>query len=287
MKDYLVKALVNQGNFRVYVVKATKLVEEAQKLHHTSPLATEALGESLIATLLLSTSLLKNEEMMTTRLVGNGPLGAIIADGNAQGQVKGYLQNSVPGLAAVDLASAIGNQGMLSVTKDQKLAQPFTGKVGLISSNIAQNYSYYLAKSEQIPAAMGLVVKLNKKNGVTSAGGFLIQALPGTPLNDSEQLSKQLQQLPNLKRIFTKKDTPEIILKKIIPQTNVKFLQTLPVAFNCDCSKQRFIKSLQSLPSSELQSLLEQQQEIETVCRFCGRKYQFSAADLQQIITKK
>ncbi|WP_409076838.1 Hsp33 family molecular chaperone HslO [Bombilactobacillus bombi] len=288
LKDYLIKALVNQSKFRVYVIKATRLVNETQKSHQLTPSATQILGESLIATLLLSTSMLKNDEMLTTRLIGNGPIGAVIADANAQGQVKGYLQNLPTDLTNYNKQSElIGNQGRLSVTKDQKLAQPFTGEVPLISGDIAQNYAYYLAKSEQIPAAIGLVVNINAKQKVISAGGFMIQALPNTPTSDSEQIIQQIRQLPSLKRIFTIKSTPEMILTKLFKQTDTKILQKAPVEFHCDCSKARFARSLAGLDSKELQALITEQHGAETVCRFCGQAYQFTSTDLQKIIAEK
>ncbi|UQS82339.1 Hsp33 family molecular chaperone HslO [Bombilactobacillus folatiphilus] len=288
--DYLVKSLNYNSHFRIYVVNATQLVATAQSNHDTWSASSAALGRSLIGTLLLSTSMLKNDELMTTRINGGGPVGLILADGNAQGQVKGYIQNphiSLPlnAKGKIDVAKAVGQDGVLAVTKDQKMAQPFTGKVPLISGELAEDYAYYLVQSEQIPAAVGLSVFVESDNHVSCAGGFMVQALPNAQDGEIDTLTKTIQQLPPLHELF-QQYTPEEIVNLLFTQP-AKILERMPVEFQCDCSQEHFAQTLRALPKSELQELAQLKQDTEIVCKFCGQKYQFTPQQFQQMILEK
>lgn len=292
MKDYLVKTLADKGQFRVYAVDATNTVAEAQKRHDTWSSSTEALGRSLIATMLLSTSMMKNDEILTTRLMGNGPVKGIIVDGDAKGNVKGYIQEPHINLpltkdGKVNTAKAVGNQGILAVTKDQGMKQPFTGKVPLISGTIAEDYAYYLTKSEQIPSAIGLSVVLDKNDKVIHAGGFMVQTLPNAKNDAIDNLIKNIKKMPSLDDLLSKGDKPEEIIDQIFSTGEAKLLQTMPVAFKCDCSKERFSHSLATLSKKELQSMIDQNNGAELTCQFCGDKYEFSKDDLEKIIASK
>ncbi|KIS04193.1 Chaperonin hsp 33 [Paucilactobacillus wasatchensis] len=155
-KDYLVKSVANDGMFRAYAIDATGVVQEAQRRHDTWSAASAALGRSLVGTLLLASSLLKNTEKMTVKIQGNGPVGAIVVDGNADGMVKGYLQQPHVHLPLnekkkIDVKGAVGTTGTLSVTKDMPEGKPFTGQVPLVSGELGEDFTYYLAQSEQIP----------------------------------------------------------------------------------------------------------------------------------------
>ncbi|UQS84019.1 Hsp33 family molecular chaperone HslO [Bombilactobacillus thymidiniphilus] len=289
MGDYLVKALAQNSHFRIYAVNASQLVATAQKSHDTWSASTAALGRSLIGTLLLSTSLMKNDEILTARILGDGPVGLIVADGNANGQVKGYIQNphiSVPlnTKGKIDVQKAVGHNGLLTVTRDNKLGQPFTGKVPLISGEIAEDYAYYLATSEQIPAAVGLSVFVESDNQVSHAGGFMVQAMPDATDSEIEQVIQTINSLPPIHEMLQSGDTPEELVQRIFATADTKFLTKMPVTFQCDCSKERFGKSLAALSAGELQDMIDQQGGAETVCKFCGQKYQFSKNELEQMI---
>lgn len=170
-QDYLVKAITNHSAFRAYVVDATKVVREAQKRHDTWSASSAALGRSLVGTILLANSVLKGNDKMTVKIQGNGPTGAIVVDGDATGKVKGYIHNPHVHLPVntnhkIDVAGAVGKAGFLSVTKDQGLATPFTGQVPLVSGELGEDFTYYLAQSEQIPSAVGLSVFVNPDNSI-------------------------------------------------------------------------------------------------------------------------
>ncbi|GEO70193.1 Hsp33 family molecular chaperone HslO [Levilactobacillus acidifarinae] len=291
MADYLVKSLVANGMFRAYAVDATDTVAEAQRRHDTWSTATAALGRTLIGTMLLSTSLLKGDEKLTVKVNGHGPVGAIVVDGNANGTVKGYLQyphTSLPlnGKHKLDVKKAVGTQGMLTVTKDQGLGQPYTGQVPLVSGELGEDFTYYLAKSEQIPSSVGVSVFVEPDNSVKVAGGFMIQVMPGATDEAIARLEKRLKEMPMVSELLLDGQKPEDILNLLFKDEDIQILQKLPVEFKCDCSKDRFAAALASVSAEAIQEMIDEDHGAEAVCHFCGNKYQFSEDELREILAK-
>lgn len=291
MADYLVKSLVDNGMFRAYVVDATETVATAQRKHDSWNTATAALGRTLIGTMLLSTSLLKGDEKLTVKVNGHGPVGAIVADGNANGTVKGYLQyphTSLPlnNKHKLDVKKAVGTAGMLTVTKDQGLGQPYTGQVPLISGELGEDFTYYLAKSEQIPSAVGVSVFVEPDNSVKVAGGFMIQVMPGASDEAISRLEARIKAMPMVSELLLDGQTPEDILRLIFKDEEIKILQKMPVKFECDCSKDRFAAALASVSVEAIHEMIDQDHGAEAVCHFCGNKYHFDEQDLRDILAK-
>lgn len=287
--DYLVKSVAVDGMFRAYAVDATGVVAEAQKRHDTWSAASAALGRSLVGTLLLSSSVLKGDEKMTVKVQGNGPVGAIVIDGNANGTVKGYLQHPHIHLPLndkhkIDVAGAVGKQGTLSVTKDMDMGEPFTGQVGLVSGELGDDFTYYLAQSEQIPSAVGLSVFVNEDNSIEVAGGFLVQVLPGASDEKIGELEQRITKLPLVSQLLREGKTPEDILNLLFEGETVKVLDKMPVAFKCDCSKERFAKALASISRTEMEQMINEDHHAEAVCHFCGNKYEFNETELKKIL---
>ena len=220
MEDYLIKALAYDGYVRAYAVQATNTVAEAQKRHDTWHTSSAALGRTLVGGLLLG-STLKGEDKLTVRIQGDGPANGIVVDANGKGEVKGYIQNphlSLPLNEAgkIDVRGAVGTQGMFSVTKDLGLKEPLSGQTPIVSGEIAEDFTYCLAISEQIPSAVGLSVLVNTDDSIKTAGGFMIQIMPGA---DEETISKIEEQLKTTPRISTLLDeglTPEKILEGLL-----------------------------------------------------------------------
>ncbi|WP_125567088.1 Hsp33 family molecular chaperone HslO [Companilactobacillus insicii] len=291
MSDILTKAVSKDGKFRVYVVNATETVAEAQKRHDTWSNSTAALGRTMIGSILVATSTLKEDEVLTTRIVGDGPAGAIVIDANANGDVKGYIQNNHVSLPLnddhhIDVKGAVGTQGTLSITKDLHLKEPFTGQVPLVSGEIGADFTYYMAKSEQIPSAIGVSVFVQPNETVGAAGGFLIQTLPGANDSDIDKIENNLKIIPNLSTLLNEGLSNEEVMDKLMNGIEMKILDTMPVQFKCDCSKEKFGKSLATLSTDELQAMIDENHGAEAVCKFCGNKYQFSEAELQEIISE-
>ncbi len=293
-EDYLVKATAEHGMFRAYAVNATELVREAQKIHGTWSAASAALGRTLVGTLLLATSGLQGDQAgLTVKIQGNGPVGFIVADGTANGTVKGYVHNPHVNLplnsnGKIDVAGAVGKQGTLSVTKMNVADKtPYTGEVNLVSGELGDDFTYYLAQSEQIPSAVGLSVFVNPDDSIEVAGGFLVQVLPGASDEQIADLEKSIQGLPLVSEMLRDGKTPEDILKKIFAGQELKILEKMPVKYQCDCSKDRFSQALASVKKEDLEEMINQDHGAQAVCQFCGKKYEFSEDELRQMLKDK
>lgn len=292
MSDYLVKSLAFDGQIRAYAVNATETVSKAQQLHDTWSAASAALGRSLIGTLLLSSASLQGDEKMTVKINGNGPVGGIVVDGNANGTVKGYVQHPHIHLPLndknkIDVRGAVGTDGFLAVTKDLGLKEPFTGQVPLVSGELGEDFTYYLAKSEQIPSSVGLSVFVNNDNTIKTAGGFMLQVMPGAKDEVLDQVEKRLNEIPMVSEMMNVGKKPEDILNEILGAENVKILDKMDVSYYCDCSRERFWNVLKTLPVDQLKEMADEDHGAEAVCHFCGKKYHFSEKELNDIITKK
>ncbi|MGA3393535.1 Hsp33 family molecular chaperone HslO [Lactiplantibacillus pentosus] len=290
MSDYLVKSVAGNEMFRAYAVDATGVVAEAQQRHDTWSAASAALGRSLVGTLLLASSVLKGDEQMTVKINGNGPVGGIVIDGNAKGTVKGYLQHPHIHLPLneqhkIDVKTAVGTDGFLSVTKDQGVGDPFTGMVALVSGELGEDFTYYLAQSEQIPSAVGLSVFVNDDNSIGVAGGFLVQVLPNATDEAISSLEAKLKDLPLVSQLMREGKTPEDILDLLF-DGDVKVLDKMPVKFECDCSKERFAEALMALPKHEVRAMIDEDHGATAVCHFCGSQYQFSEAELEAVLSR-
>lgn len=289
MTDYLVKALVYGGSIRAYALNATNTVAEAQKRHDTWHSSSAALGRALIGTLLLSSSGLKNDEdRLTVKIQGDGPGGAIIVDGDSRGNVKGYIQNphvSLPsnGDGKIDVRGVVGTNGLFSVIKDLGMKEPFSGQVPIVSGELGEDFTYYLAVSEQIPSAVGLSVLVDTDETIKAAGGFMIQVMPGASEEVLGDLEERLANLPKVSDLIDSGKTPEELLELIFEGESIMFLEEMPIQFKCDCSREKFSSAMITLGTSELQSMIDEDQGAEAVCSFCNNKYQFSEADLEEL----
>ena len=276
--------------FRAYAVSATEVVAEAQRRHDTWSAASAALGRSLVGTLLLASSVLKGEEQMTVKINGNGPVGGIVIVGNANGTVKGYLQHPHIHLPLndkhkIDVKAAVGTDGFLSVTKDQGVGDPFTGTVALVSGELGEDFTYYLAQSEQIPSAVGLSVFVNDDNSIGVAGGFLVQVLPNATDDAISSLEAKLKEMPLVSKLMRDGQSPEDILNLLF-DGDVKVLDKMPVKFECDCTKERFAEALMALPKHEIQAMIDEDHGATAVCHFCGNQYQFSERELAAVLSR-
>lgn len=290
MNDYLIKAIDASKNLRLLVINGKNLVAEAQQRHDTWSASSAVLGRTLLGGLLLAGAELKGQQELTVRLLGNGPVGATVVTAKSDLTVKGFVQNNHIALPAradghIDVKKAVG-QGWLQVTKDLGLKQPYTGEVQIVSGEIAEDLTYYLAKSEQIPSAVGLSVFVNPNNTIGEASGFLLQALPGATDELLQKTEERIKALPPLSEAFLGGMTPEDLAKKILGD-DCKILEKDPVKYECDCSKEKYAKMLETLKASELSEMINEDHGAELVCNFCGDKYQFSEAELQEILAKK
>lgn len=289
MTDELVTAVSQDGFFRLFAVDASATVAEAQRRHDTWSAASAALGRTLVATSLLAAAGLKNEDdQITIRIQGDGPVGAIVADGTQQGTVRGYIQEPHVNLplnvvGKIDVARAVGKHGVLAVTKALGVGAPFTGQVALVSGELGEDFAYYLAKSEQIPSAVGLSVFVNADNSIEVAGGFLIQTLPGASDEALAALEARVKTLPLVSELLKAGLSPTDVIDRLMGQAPYEILASNPLSFSCPCSKAHFADILATLAPKDLTQMIEEDHGAETQCKFCGAKYHYSEDELKAI----
>ncbi|WP_373323060.1 Hsp33 family molecular chaperone HslO [Desulforamulus aquiferis] len=287
--DYLVRAVAKDGSFKIFSVLTTSTVEEARQRHNLWPVASAALGRTMTAALLLGTNL-KGEDILTIRVLGDGPLGAILVSANSKGEVRGYVQEPqvhLPSTPKGKLAvgAAVG-KGFLHITRDLGLKDPFTGSVELVSGEIAEDIAHYLITSEQTPSALSLGVLVETDNSVVAAGGLLLQLLPQAEQSVLDTIEKNLSKLPPISSLIKDGETPEDIINRVTEGIEVKILETKPVCFCCQCSRERLENLLIGIGKEEVSSMLEEQGGAEINCHFCSERYTFDKKDLENVLIK-
>ncbi len=277
----------------VSVINSTDLVYTAKKIHSTSPSATAALGRLLSAGSMMGAQLKDNGASITVRVNGQGPSGAIIAVADSKGNVRGYVEN--PNCETkhytdnkINVAAAVGKEGYIDVIRDYGTGEPYSSRTELISGEIAEDITAYYAQSEQIPTACGLGVLIDKSDGeVMLAGGFLAQLLPGADETATDKLEDSLNKLEPMTTMLAKGMSVEEIARTVLSGFEVEIVDEYPVHYVCSCSREKVINSIASLSNAEIKSMIEEDNGAEVSCIFCGKKYIFSADDLEQIIALK
>ncbi|WP_163655618.1 Hsp33 family molecular chaperone HslO [Listeria sp. PSOL-1] len=289
MEDYLIKALAYDGQVRAYAAITTNTVKVAQRYHDTWSVSSAALGRTMTATLFLG-AMQKGNQKTTVKIDGNGPIGRIIADSNTQGHIRGYVSNphvhfnELNEAGKLDVRRGVGTEGTLSVVKDLGFGENFTGQVPLVSGELGEDFTYYLATSEQIGSSVGVGVLVNPDDSIEAAGGFMIQLLPGADEELIAKLEKNLKDCPTVSRLIERGETPETILATLVGGAqNLQILEKIPVEFECNCSKERFENAIISLGRAEIRQMIDEDHGAEAECHFCRKKYQFSEAELEML----
>ncbi|MGV3488462.1 MAG: Hsp33 family molecular chaperone HslO [Tuberibacillus sp.] len=287
MSDYLIKALAMDDHVRAIAVQTTEMVSEVQRRHHIWPTASAALGRTMTASTMLA-SQLKGNDKLTVTVEGGGPIGAIVVDANAKGETRGYVSNphvhfELNAHGKLDVARAVGTTGQLTVLKDLGLKENFTGRVPIVSGEIGEDFTYYLARSEQIPSAVGVGVLVNPDNSIKAAGGFIIQLLPGAPEGLIERLEQRLREIPMVSQMIDRGYHPEDMLNEIFGKGSVKFIDQMPVIFKCTCSREKIQNAMIGLGKEEIKAMIEEDKGAQATCNFCNEVYRFSEEDLKEI----
>jgi molecular chaperone Hsp33 len=288
MKDYLVKALAYNGHVRAYAVRTTETVSEAQRRHQTWRTASAALGRTITAGIMMG-AMLKGEDKLTIKIDGGGPLGPILVDSNAKGEVRGYVNNPEVDFESnehgkLDVRRAVGTDGMLTVVKDVGLRDFFSGQVPLVSGELGEDFTYYFATSEQVPSSVGVGVLVNPDDSILAAGGFIFQLMPGIEDATITKIEARLKNIPPISKLVEKGLTPEEILGELFGEDKVKVLETMPVKFQCTCSKERFAGAITGLGAAEINAMIEEDGKAEAHCHFCNERYQFSKEELEELL---
>lgn len=289
MADQFIKAITKNKYFRTFAVNGTNLVHQAAQIHETSRIAAVVLGRSLLATTLAAQAVLKGEETLSTKINGRGPIGNVVVESDAKGSVRGYVTNPnletlINETGQLDVAKAVGKNGFLQVTKFAPYSDPYIGQSQLVSGEIGDDFTYYLAQSEQTPSVIGVSVYMNSDDTVAGAGGFLVQALPDATDEAIDQLEVALKNMKPLSEMIQERYTPLEVLEEIFGKGEVEILQTAGIGLAAEPSKDAYAKMLLTLPASEIQAMIKEDHGAEIVGKFSGKRYFFTEEQLSEIL---
>lgn len=288
MKDYIVIATAANHQIRAYAATTKEMVEKARQVHHTSPVASAALGRTLTAGAIMGSMLKGETDIITLQIRGDGPLKGLVVTADSKSNVKGYVYEPEVDLplnkiGKLDVSKALGN-GILSVIKDIGLKEPYIGQTHLVSGEIAEDLTYYFANSEQVPSSVGLGVLVDVDYSIKQAGGFIIQLLPDAEEEVIQALEKNLGEMKSITTLLEEGKKPEEILKIILKDMNLQVLHRVKPQFYCNCDKERVEKALVSIGKKDLLEMIEEGKPIELNCHFCNEKYEFSVGELEKLV---
>lgn len=289
MSDQIVRVLAKDAPVKASAISAREMVERARQIHKTLPVATAALGRALMGCSMVGNQLKEEKGSVTLRIKGGGPLGTVTAVSDCEGNVRGYVQNGMVDLplkapGKLDVGTAVGCDGTLTLIKDLGMKEPYVGSIGLLSGEIADDLTAYFAESEQIPSACALGVLVDTDQSVLCAGGYLIQLLPGA---DDEVITKVEQGVARVGAVTNHlKDgiTALDLVREVLRDFDLEVLEESPVEYRCYCDRERVSRALISMGREELESLIAEQGGAELTCQFCDRVYQYSREDLEELL---
>lgn len=290
MRDEIVRAITADGLVKAAAITGRDLVERARNIHTLLPVATAALGRTLMAASLMGDAMKIDGSSLTLQIKGGGPLGTILAVSDEAGNVRGYVQNphvelmeKAPG--KLDVGRAVGETGSLTVIKDLGMKEPYVGTIDLLSGEIADDIAAYFVESEQIPTACALGVLVGTDQSVTSAGGYLIQLLPGAGEDIITKIEAGVQRVGSVSHALEGGLDGAGLLRAVLSDFDLEILETHPVEYRCYCSRDRVTRALISMGREELSSLIQEQGQAELTCQFCDQIYRYSKEDLEEILT--
>ncbi|MCI7712117.1 MAG: Hsp33 family molecular chaperone HslO [Clostridiales bacterium] len=290
MSDQLVRAISKDGFVKAVAVSTRDLTERARQIHKTLPVATAALGRTLAAASMMGNALKGDGASVTLQIKGGGPLGKILAVSDNEGNVRGTVDNPAVDIplrpdGKLDVGSAVGCDGTLTVIRDLNMKEPYVGSVGLLGGEIAEDLAAYFVESEQIPTACGLGVLVDRDQSVLAAGGYLIQLLPGAGEDVISKVEGGVMAAGSVTGLLRENDDPEAILRKVLSDFDLDILEKSPVEYRCYCSRERMERALISLGPQQLESLIEEQGSAELRCQFCDNVQTFTRQQLEALLS--
>jgi molecular chaperone Hsp33 len=289
MSDQILRAMSTDGFVKAVAINSKNIAERARAIHNTTPTATAALGRVLSACAMLGNMQKIENGSVTLQIKGGGPLGTILAVSDAEGNVRGYVQNPHVTLlekyaGKLDVGAAVGTDGLLTVIRDLQMKEPYVGSVDLVSGEIGDDVTAYLVQSEQCPSACGLGVLVDVDHSVKCAGGFILQLLPGAPEAIIDQLEAGIAAAGSVTAMLDAGLTLQELLTKVTGGMDLEFFEPTPVEYRCYCTRDRVEAALISLGREELTKIAEEGQDTRIECQFCDTEYKFTPDDVRAII---
>lgn len=288
MKDCIVRMIAKDAPVKAMAIQGRTMVQRAREIHHTLPVATAALGRTLMAASMMGQQLKEEKGSVTLRINGGGPLGGILAVSDSGGNVRGYVQNGqielpLKGPAKLDVGSAVGTAGALTVIKDLRMKEPYVGTIPLASGEIAEDITAYFVESEQIPTACALGVLVDRDLSVAAAGGYLIQLLPGADDSVIDKIEAGITRVGQVTEKLNQGVSAEELMGLVLGDFQLEKLETVPVAYRCYCSRERMRTALVSLGKQELLDIIAEQGRAEMTCQFCDAVHVFEREELEDL----
>lgn len=289
MKDYLIRGIDKTGSIRIFVASTTNMVEEARLAHNTSPTATAAFGRSLTAATMMGIMMKNEQDRLTLKIAGGGPIGTIMIVANNKGEVKGYVDYPYADVPSredgkLDVGRLVGSDGTITTIMDLGLKDPYVGQSNLISGEIAEDLAVYYMSSEQQPSAVGLGVLVDTDISVKAAGGYIIQLLPDVSNEDITKIETALSKIEPVSTLIDRGLSPEDIMKQLLEGFEMRVLNKLDIKYKCDCSRELIEGVIISIGKKEIQSMIDEDGQGEVICHFCNKKYHFSKEELENLI---
>ena len=289
MSDQILRAMTADGWVKAVAIRSTELVERARQIHNTTPTATAALGRALSACSMLGNMQKIENGSVTLQIKGGGPLGTVLAVSDAEGNVRGYVQNPHISLlekyaGKLDVGAAVGTDGLLTVIRDLQMKEPYVGSVALVSGEIGDDVTAYLAQSEQTPSACALGVLVDRDCTVKAAGGYIVQLLPGAPEEIIDRLEQGIRTAGPVTAMLEGGMSLEDMLRAVLGEVEIEFFAPTPVGYRCYCTLDRVETTLISLGREELQKIVDEGEEIKVECQFCDTDYRFTPEQIRQIL---
>lgn len=291
MSDILVRGQSIDGAIRVFAAVTTELSERARQIHSSMPVASAALGRTLTVAAMMGAQLKNETDSVTIQFSGDGPLGKLVAVTDSKSCVRGYVENPFAELplnrkGKIDVGGGIG-RGRLNIIRDLGLKEPYVGQVPIVTGEVAEDITYYYAKSEQVPTATGLGVLVDTDYSIKAAGGFMIQLMPFATDEVAAKLEEQVRSIPSVTDMIVSGMSAEDILFKVCDGFDMMMDNNVIVPkYECKCSKDRMERALISIGKTELQKLIDETGEAELTCQFCDAKYKFDKTALEDLLNK-
>lgn len=286
--DEIVRAVTADGFVKISAVSARDMVERARQIHGLSPTASAALGRTLCAASMLGELMKEDDASLTIRINGGGPIGSIIAVSDSDGCTRGYVTNPEADLPTradgkLDVGGLVGRDGMLTLSRDLGLKEPYIGSVELVTGEIAEDLAQYMVESEQIPAAVGLGVLVDTDKSIKAAGGFIVQLMPGAPEELITKLEDNIFMMDQLTTVLDE-DGIDTVIGQVLLGLDPQEAERRPVEYRCSCSRERVAQALRSCGEAELREMAAEGRDVEVSCQFCDKVYSFTPGELLELV---
>lgn len=294
--DRVTKFLAHEGRVSLICANTTQLVEEIRKIHDLTPTTTAALGRfATIAGMMGLTEIKDEEQTITIQMNGKGPMGTLLAvvkrnDNTSKVKVctdNPHVEVPLKENGKLDVGTAIGKNGYLNIINKNEITDAdYSGLVPIVSGEVAEDFTEYFAKSQQKPTVIALGVLVNKE-GVKSAGGYMIQLMPDATDDDINKIERALEKAPTISQMIDENKSLEEIAMTVSGDDNIMVLAgEVNIKYECDCNKEKFERGLISIGKKEIEKMIEEDGKADTICHFCNKKYHFSKEDLENILNK-